>query len=206
MKKYMTFVFDDGPCEPMCEMVDLFKSYGFSGGFAIIGKKINDTTEPMLRYAVDNGFTLVSHSLTHCHLEKLGSREEIARELSAPIEEIERRLGYKITMARLPFISYNDEVLSVAKESGLVLLGQGIDGGGDWSGDADPKRVATAVLSSACDGAVGCLHVMNATLEALKTILPQLKEKGYILVTPEELFRIKNKSNITCGINFDLVK
>lgn len=206
MKKYMTFVFDDGPCEPMCEMVDLFKSYGFSGGFAVMGKKINDSTEPMLRYAADNGFTLVSHSQTHCHLERLGSREEITRELSAPIEEIKRRLGYDVTMARLPFISYNDEVLSVAKELGLILLGQGIDGGRDWADDADPEFVANSVLSSASDGAVGCLHVKSTTLEALKTVLPQLKESGYSLISPDELLRVKGKEKIPLGVNYDFIK
>ena len=200
----MTFVFDDGPCEPMCEMVDLLKSYGFSGGFAIMGKKINDDTEPMLRYAVDNGFTLVSHSVTHCNLVKLG-REEIKHELYAPIDEIKRRIGYKITMARLPFISYSDEVLSVTKELGLVLLGQGIDGGRDWADDADPKTVASAVLSSASDGAVGCLHVKNTTLEALKTILPELKKAGYFLLSPEEMIK-KSKTPTPLGVNLDFIK
>lgn len=201
----MTFVFDDGPCEPMCEMVDLFKSYGFSGGFAVMGKKINDSTEPMLRYAADNGFTLVSHSQNHCHLEGLGSREEITRELSAPIEEIKRRLGYNVTMARLPFISYNDEVLSVAKELGLILLGQGIDGGGDWADGADPKFVANAVLSSACDGAVGCLHVKPHTLEALQIAIPKLKDLGYVLLTPAELLKVRGINPAPLGVNINNV-
>ena len=205
MSKYMTFVFDDGPHEPMCEMVDLFKKYGFSAGFAIVGNQINDETEKMLRYAVNNGFTLVSHSKTHAHLEKLEKREEIAYELSAPIDEVNRRLGYKIKMARLPYISYNDEVLAVAKELGLILLGQGIDGGRDWSSEVTSDYVADAVISSAKDGAVGCLHVKNNTLEALKTILPKLKEDGYILLSPDELIKVKNKTDILYGFNYDFI-
>ena len=206
MKKYMTFVFDDGPCEPMCEMVDLLKSYDFSGGFAILGKKINDSTEPMLRYAIENGFTLVSHSQTHAHLTELKTRKKIADEFLAPIREVKQRLGYNITMARIPYISYNDEVLSVAKELNLVLLGQGIDGGRDWVDDADPKFVANAVLSSASDGAVGCLHVKSTTLEALKTVLPKLKESGYSLISPDELLRVKGKKKILLGVNYDFIK
>jgi len=201
----MTFVFDDGPCEPMCEIVDLFKTYGFTGGFAIMGKKINDSTEPMLRYAIENGFTLVSHSKTHAHLNKLESREEIAYELSAPIVEVKRRLGYEITMARLPYIAFNDAVLEVSKELGLILLGQGIDGGNDWSNDASPETVANAILSSAKDGAVGCLHVKKTTLEALKTVLPKLKDEGYVLLSPNELIKIKNKTDILYGFNYDFI-
>ena len=74
-KKYLTIVFDDGPREPMCEMIDKFKKYGFRAGFAIYGNNINDGTEHMLRYAADNGFTLVTHSLTHPHVEKLTKQE-----------------------------------------------------------------------------------------------------------------------------------
>lgn len=206
MSKYMTLVFDDGPRDPMCEMIDLFKSYGFTCGFAIIGNQINDETESMLRYAVENGCALASHSQTHAHLEKLSSRREIEEELTAPIKEVKRRIGYEITMARLPYISYNDEVLSVCKELGLPLLGQGIDGGRDWSGDSDPETVANAVISTAADGAVGCLHVRNNTFEALKKIIPQLKKEGYILLSPDEFFKVKCKGKIPTAVNINILE
>lgn len=106
----------------------------------------------MLSYAVDNGFQLVLHSQTHQHLERL-SREEIRYELEAPVKEIKLRIGYDVTMARLPFISYNDDVLDVARELCLPLLGQGIDGGRDWANDVTAGSVADAILSSACGGA-----------------------------------------------------
>lgn len=100
--KYITVIFDDGPREPLCKMVDKFVKYGFKGGFAIYGRNITDDTEHMLRYAVNNGFTLISHSQTHCHLEELTKRQDIIDELMIPIKEVEKRIGYTMRMARFP--------------------------------------------------------------------------------------------------------
>ncbi len=203
-KKYITIVFDDGPQEPMCEIIDKFIKHGFKAGFAIIGKYINDDTVHMLKYAIDNGFQLASHSQTHPRLEHLDTAEEISSELLEPIREVEKRLNYKMTMARLPYITFNDTVLEVATELNLGLLGHGIDGGSDWDPDSTAEHIANAVLSTACDGAVACLHVTENTCKALDTILPKLKRQGFELVNPEELFKIKNKT-IPLGINVDNV-
>ena len=203
-KKYMTIVFDDGPKKPMREMIDKFIKYGFKAGFAIMGERIDDSTESILKYAIDNGFQLSCHSQTHPRLEQLESKAEIRAELLEPIKEVEKRLNYKMTMARLPYITYNDTVLEVTKELGLTLLGHGIDGGSDWDPASTPQIISDAVLSTACDGAIACLHVTDNTNIALDTILPELKNRGYELVTPEELFKIKNKE-IPLGININNV-
>ncbi|MBQ7725781.1 MAG: polysaccharide deacetylase family protein [Clostridia bacterium] len=186
--KYLSLAFDDGPSRLMCEMADKIAAYGWHAAFAVIGRKITEETLPMLQYVIDNGFQLVSHGQQHVHIEKLSSRAEMIEELARPIHTVEENLHYTITMARLPFLSQSDEVLEVAKELCLPLLGQGIDGGSDWSDKVSAESVADAVLGSVCDGAIGCLHVLEHTCKALDTILPKLKEEGYCLVTPEELF------------------
>lgn len=198
--KYITVVFDDGPREPLCEMVDKFNKYGFKAGFAIYGNNINDSTEHMLRYAVEHGFTLISHSQTHCHLEELTDRQDIIDELMTPIKEVEKRIGYTMTMARFPYNKYNDTTLDVARELNLALLGSGMNCGADWRPTTTPETIITETLKSVRDGAVACMHVTPNTCEALDTILPELKVRGYQLVTPEELFKIKGISNIPLGV------
>ena len=76
-QKFMSFVFDDGPKEPMREMVDKIASFGWSASFAIVGKKINDETEKQLRYAIDRKFELVSHGWNHIDLSTLNSKKEM---------------------------------------------------------------------------------------------------------------------------------
>ena len=186
--KYLSLVFDDGPCELVCEMVDKIKGFGWSAGFAVMGRKINEQTLPFLKYAIDNGFQIVSHGQQHVRVEKLSSKKEMEEELSRPVKTVNELLGYSITMARLPFLSQSAEVLEVARELRLPLLGHGIDGGNDWNKETPADEISNAVLSSVSDGAIGCLHVLEHTNRALDVILPELKNRGFCLVTPEELF------------------
>ncbi len=198
--KYLAIAFDDGPRSPMYEMIDKFTEYGWKAGFAIVGENINDNTEAMLRYAVDRGFQLVCHSQTHAHLEHLETIDEIRAELVTPINEVQKRLNYTITMARLPFLTFNDDVLKVTRELNLPLLDQGINGGSDWNQAVSPQDIAKAVLGSVRDGAIATLHVNPNTCDALDIIFPELKERGYKLVTPAELFELKGIKDIPLGI------
>ena len=203
MSKYATFVFDDGPNQYLCSMVDKFKSFGFTAAFAIIGRQINDNTEPMLKYAIDNGFELLSHGQRHKGLGQTQDRQEILDEIMPPIEEVEKRLGYKISIIRTAFLSYNDQIHEITKELKYPLMGCGFGGGRDWADETTPESIANSVLSSIEDGDVGCLHVTKNTLAALDTILPELKNRGYILTTPTELFKIKGIENIPIGLPVD---
>lgn len=201
---YLSVVFDDGPAELMCAMTDKIASYGWTAGYAVIGKKITDETLPYLQYVVEKGFELVSHGQEHVHVEQLPTREAMVEELMTPVHTLKERMNYTVKYARLPFISFNDTVLDVAKNLNLPLLGHGIDGGNDWDVNSDPAFVANAVLSSVSDGAVACLHVRGSTYTALDTILPELKKRGYTLVTPTELFALKGVTP-PLGINIHKV-
>lgn len=205
MKKYLAIAFDDGPCAPMCEMVDKIKAYGWKAAFAIVGKNINEETIPMLRYAIENGFQLVTHGQTHCGLGKATTREEILTEMLTPVEEAERLLGYKITMGRLAGLRGNDLVFQTMADVGMPLLGQGIVCGKDWDESTPVEDIIHAVLHTAVDGAIATLHVRYGTCKALDTILPELKKRDFELVTPEELFRIRGMQEIPLGEQIRIV-
>ncbi len=199
--KYMTIVFDDGPLPFMCEMVDLFNQYGFKAGFAVMGDRINNDTEYILKRAIDNGFQLVGHSQTHPRLETL-TKQQVIDEMTVPVADVKNRLGYDMkNVARLPNLCRDDTVLQICKELKLILLGHGMQCGHDWTPDATAETIAKETLETACDGAVACMHVREQTYKALKTILPELKKQGFKLVTPNELFKIKEKSDIPVGVH-----
>ena len=189
--KYLALVFDDGPYNPICEMADKIKAFGWSAGFAVVGENITERTLPMLRHVIDNGFQLVSHGQQHLHMETIATREEIEKEIYLPIETVKEKLNYEMTMTRLPYLSKNKAALQVAKELNLPVLGWGIENGKDWDTATTPEAITEAVLGSVCDGAIGCLHVRGNTCKALDVILPELKKRDFCLVTPEELFKQK---------------
>lgn len=190
-KKYASIVFDDGPREPMREMIDKFIKNNQRCGFALIGSFICDETEAVLRYAVENGFELVSHGQHHKDLNTL-SKDEIYTELFTQIDEIYRRLGYKITTARAPFLQANETVLEVCKENNLPLLGQGITVAHDWEATVTSDEISSSFCKNICDGAIVTLHVKPNTLNALDDIFEFCKAEGFELVTPSQLFKVKN--------------
>lgn len=197
----MTIVFDDGPLPFMCEMVDLFNEFGFKAGFAVMGARINDDTEYMLKYAIDNGFQLVGHSHAHPRLETV-SREQVIKEMTEPIADVKNRTGYDMkNWARLPNLCLDEQVLKICKDLNLVLLGHGMKCGHDWTPDANAKEITQETLDTAYDGAIACMHVREQTYLALKTILPKLKKRGFELVNPDELFKIKGKIKIPFGVH-----
>ena len=197
--KYISIVLDDGPLPFMCEIVDLFNQYNFKAGFAVMGERVTDDTEYMLKYAVDNGFQLVGHSHTHRKLETL-SNEEIIKEMTQPIMDIKNLIGYDMkNIARLPCHCPDERVLKICKDLNLILIGYDMDCGSDWLPDATPQNIINKTLETAHDGAFACMHVREHTYEALKTILPELKNRGFQLVTPDELFKKKGKTNLPYG-------
>ena len=205
MKKYMSIIFDDAPNIYMNEMVDKFVKHGFSCGFAIVGNMINSETLPMVKYAIDNNCQIVSHGQTHANLKKAVSVAEIEQELMLPVNTIEKQLGHRIKMARLPFLSGNEMVYEYAEKMHLPLLGQGIKGGRDWDSKSPIATIAQEVIESACNGAIGCLHVRENTCKALDIILPELKRAGFCLVTPDEIFEAFGVQEIPLGVQINNV-
>ena len=206
MEKYLAIAFDDGPYAPMCEMVDKIAAYGWRAAFAVVGRELNEQTIPMLRYALDHGFQLVTHGQRHCDLKNAQNREEILEEMLTPVETVKQHLGYTMTMGRFAGLSGNALAFQVMQEIGMPLLGQGIVCGRDWEETTPPESIAQTVLSTVSDGAIGTLHVRKNTCIALDTILPELKRRGYTLVTPEELFKIRGVTRIPLGANIRFVR
>lgn len=202
--KYISIIFDDGPRDPMCEMIDKFKEFNYTCGFAIIGNQICDKTLPTLKYAIDNGFELCSHSYSHVELANM-SKQEAAEQLIKPIETVKKLLGYDIKTARTPYLQNNEMLAEISMENNLPYLGQGIPGAHDWEKDIDPKEISDSVINNVYDGAIITFHVTNATYASLDIMLPALKDMGYQLVTPSKLFEIKCKNGIPLGYNITKV-
>ena len=64
----------------------------------------------------------------------------------------------------------------------------------DWS-TKNAKQTIKAVLDNATDGDIILMHdIQPSTVEAIKTIIPELQERGFSLVTVSDMFRLKNIS------------
>ncbi len=191
-KKYVALTFDDGPREPMIEMVDKFTAAGGHATFLVCGHLLTASNDHRIKHALEVGCELGGHSYYHCSLSKVEDMAVIEANLRAPYDIVKARYGYDMKVTRLPNHAADERVFEVAKKLGIPLIGTGMDGACDWDPNVPAEVIAPKVIASAYDGGICCLHVNERTCKALDTILPTLKEQGYEFVTVSELFELKS--------------
>lgn len=139
-----------------------------------------DEYPEMVKAIHEAGHEIGLHSATHPHFPEL-SKEQMKEELTKNQTSVRNITGYDATLFRPPFGDYNNEVLNTASELGLTTVQWSVDSL-DWKG-LSAQEITDRVLSGAAPGAIVLLHNNgDHTAEALKQILPALKEKGYTVV------------------------
>jgi len=191
-KKYVALTFDDGPREPMSEMIDKFTAFGGHATFLVVGTGITNENDKHITHAIEAGCELGGHSYCHISLNKIDDPAVIEANLRAPFDIMKARYNYDMAITRLPNHAANDLVFEIAQKLNMPLIGTGMNGASDWNPEVPAEEIAPKVIASAFDGGICCLHVNDRTCKALDTILPTLKEQGYEFVTVSELFKIKN--------------
>lgn len=189
--KRIAFTFDDGPYYKITtKIADEFAKYGGKCTFFVVGDRIS-WNKDALSYVKNLGNEVGIHGYTHeVYFNKCSDSEyqkELSKTAAAIIKEIEtapvllRPPGGYITKSRVQECPYS------------VILWN-IDSL-DWkyksTGSSKQKNIDTIVdrvMSKATNGDIVLMHdLYSNTLEAIKIILPLLKEQGYEFVTVSEL-------------------
>lgn len=199
--RLICLTFDDGPLPYYAnQILDVFEKFnkeykeeGFIAHGTFFYKGINvkeENKETMLR-ALDNGFQIGNHTENHLHLEKLTARE-IKSEVKTVNDKLNALLGINDTLVRLPFGTYNPLVLETINYP-MINWTQGLDTL-DWSGKTSSEILDT-VMNHLGDGSIVLMHEgFDATIQALKNLLPQLYEHGYQVVTINEYAKVRGVS------------
>ncbi|MBQ8281071.1 MAG: polysaccharide deacetylase family protein [Lachnospiraceae bacterium] len=160
-----------------------------------MGEKINDETAEVMRRTVNMGCELENHSFTHSAMPSLSSEERIF-EVKRTSELIEKYTGAKVRYFRPPYIAV-DEV-SAKDIKYPFICGVGCD---DWDENVSVETRIEMVLKNAEEGQIILLHDTDynvKTYEAVKVIIPELINRGYELVTVDELF-MNSEEDIEVG-------
>lgn len=197
-KKFVALTFDDGPTVGITDQVlDILQENEVVASFFVIGQQITDETGYLVKRAHDMGCSVENHSRTHRSMPKL-SREEIVSEIQYTSDRIEEITGEKPEFFRPPFIDYDRKMYDLI-DLGFIC-GYGCE---DWVPSVTAQERIDRVLQVANSGFIVLLHDMKDnynTVEAIKTIIPELKKQGYEFVTVRELFRrsgVKPQRNVT---------
>ena len=114
------------------------------------------------------------------------SAEEIKAEIQACTEKIIEITGKPPKFFRPPFIAVSPTLFENVDLT--FISGIGCE---DWLAETSARYRIDKVLANAEDGQIVLLHDSDwnvNTVEALKTIIPELKKRGFRFVTCAQLF------------------
>ena len=174
------------------ETVRFYQSIGYDGLFItnhFLDGNINPESAEMVRRAVSLGCEIENHSVTHPFMDKL-SVEEIREEVQTCTDRIVEITGRVPQFFRPPCIAVSQAMYDNIDLT--FICGMGCE---DWVPTVTTQERIDRVLANAADGQIVLLHDMEwnvNTVEALKTIVPELKKRGYEFATVSQIFKMKN--------------
>lgn len=186
----IALTFDDGPNTVITpQVLDILEKEGIVGTFFLIAQNINPESAEMVRRAVSLGCEIENHSVTHPFMDKL-SVEEIREEVQTCTDRIVEITGRIPQFFRPPCIAVSQAMYDNIDLT--FICGMGCE---DWVPTVTAQERIDRVLANAADGQIVLLHDMEwnvNTVEALKTIIPELKKRGYEFATVSQIFKMKN--------------
>ena len=198
----LALTFDDGP-DPRWTpaILNILKQENVPATFFIIGK--NGQTYPdLVRRIVDEGHEIGNHTYTHPNLGEIPlSLTEL--ELNATQRLIESEVGRSTVLLRPPYFGDAEadkpqevEPALVAQRLGYIIVGVRIDPD-DWQLPVTADQIVKRTIDRAMDsnpetrGEIILLHDSggdrSATIEALPTLIHELKARGFRFVLASDL-------------------
>lgn len=180
-KKMIAITFDDGPGRYTKDILKILKKYDAYATFFVLGNKV-EIYDESTRAIMKQGSEIGNHSYNHKWLIKL-KKDEFIDQINMTQDIIERTTGYRPKVLRP---TYGDVNETMKKNTDLDIVLWNIDTL-DWK-IRNPKKIANRVIGKVEDGDIVLMHdTHKQTVEALKLILPKLKEEGFQFVTISEL-------------------
>ncbi len=221
--KLLAFTFDDGPRPAKdTRMVDLFAKYKGTATMFVTGTSCNSYGFESLQYAIDNGWDVGNHSMTHADAwtgsASAGTYTELTYdELKYQISDFTALLEANLTMAdgvtpydvplyRPPQIRVTDTMFEVCAEDDLpvIWLSQNTY---DWSSAYDEAAMLKVMkdgVGTWVDGDVILGHITkDTTYNCLEATLEDFYDAGYRFCSITELMEYRGieRSDISGKLN-----
>ncbi len=185
--KRIALTFDDGPHpQHTAEILDILAEHDIKATFFVIGKLGNEYPE-LVKREIAEGHEVASHTWSHPNIAAL-SEEGITNEL-LETEEFLASLGYKPKLFRPPEGKCGENVLRAAASLDYDVILWTVDTL-DWA-HTPREKIVNNVLTNTRPGSIILCHDFVAydspTPDALREIIPKLKENGYEFVTVSRL-------------------
>ena len=188
----LSFTFDDGP-NPIAtpRILDTLEQYGVVATFFDLGNLVERFPE-ITKREEEIGCTVGSHSYAHQNMIKL-SPEEVREDLRKANEAFQKALGHSPILYRPPYGNIN---VTQKEEIDCPFITWNVDSL-DWKLKNKNKNLAQIRKTANLDGHIVLMHsIYNTTADTVEVLVPELLEKGYQLVTVQELAYYKKGINL----------
>ncbi|WP_232524252.1 polysaccharide deacetylase family protein [Nocardiopsis gilva] len=182
--KCIALTFDDGPGERTPELLDALAEYDAKATFFLTGEPVQEHASTVRREYAE-GHELANHTVHHPDLTRQ-AEVRVRAELDTVNDLVRRETGFSLELMRPPYGATNDMVSKISKEKGLAEIIWSVDTN-DWK-DRNASIVSKRAVQGAQPGSIILMHdIHGTTIDAVPSILKQLDEKGYKMVTVSQL-------------------
>lgn len=166
------------------EILNILRQNDIKITFFFAGYWLEKYPDIVKRIAAE-GHEIENHSFTHPHFNSL-SQKKIKEELKLTSDLVEKIIGKRPRFFRPPFGEYNNYVIKTINDLDYQIIQWSVDSH-DWM-EPGVDYIENRVMSNAGSGDIILMH-NNApdTPEALRRIIPKLKEKGLKIVPLSEM-------------------
>lgn len=178
----VALTFDDGPYTPVTgRILDALQTVNGRATFFVVGSRI-DGREEILKRIAASGCELGNHTYDHVTLRGL-SEAEIRTQIEKADKKIFETVGQSTTVLRPPGGMYNASLLKLCDKPVALWTVDTMD----WKHQNKEISVQRA-LENIKDGDIILMHdLFFPTADAAETLIAELTERGFQLVTVTEL-------------------
>jgi peptidoglycan/xylan/chitin deacetylase (PgdA/CDA1 family) len=186
-RRVIALTFDDGP-DPLRTpaLLDALGELGVPGTFFVVGKRAQAHPELCARMARE-GHEIGNHTYSHRYLP-LASSHSVATELAAADAAIEHATGVVPKLVRPPWGGRSPSNVRAFDRADKRTVLWDVNSY-DWK-DLPPVEVAHRVVDRSRPGSIVLMHDGGrdhaGTIAAVKLLVPELRARGYELVTVSE--------------------
>lgn len=194
-KPMIAITYDDGPSKHTPEILDILKENNSVATFFVLGSQVHANGDTLNRM-IEDGNQVGNHTYNHKKLTTI-SDEELYKQIQGTDDLVYIATGYTPKVMRPPYGITSEELNSKIQKP---IIQWSIDTR-DWE-NRNAEMIVENILKDVKDGDIILMHdLYDSTVEASEIVIPELINRGFQLVTIDELSEYKEVSFIA-GVNY----